>query len=91
MAAVSTAYCPGCKAKLPQDYLKYPVMGCPRCERVIHYSDFRTPVPPVFDQIDLAARRTTTRLHRAWERGSAKERVEILNKLNKLLQTLETA
>ena len=39
-------WCPGCKAKLPEEYLGSPVIGCPRCQRVIHFPLLNEPVNP---------------------------------------------
>ena len=86
-----TARCPGCKAQLPQEYLQSPVMGCPRCKRVIHWPDFRTPIPPVFDRFDRAARRAAVRLTREWDRATDKKRREIENKLKGLSLVLESS
>ena len=85
------AWCPDCRAELSQEYLGYPIMGCPRCERVIYWPDTREPPPPQFEQLEQAACRTSVRLARAWSRGGAKKRAQVMNRLKSLVQDLDSA
>lgn len=87
--ATAQAWCPGCRAELPQEYLSSPVMGCPRCRRVIHFPDYRTPHPSTFDRFDRAARRAAARLSREWSEGDSKTRSEVEKKIGALAQLLE--
>jgi hypothetical protein len=57
---------------------------------VIHYPDFRPQLPPVFEEFDRLAKRAAVRLTRDWNRGSAKRRAQIVNKLKSLAQDLES-
>ena len=84
------AYCPGCRHQLPEDLLSYPVMGCPKCHRIIHFPCFREPEPREFERLEKKAREVRTRLHREWQRADMTGRVKIEAKIKYLLAILGT-